>query len=211
AAASAAPAATASPAESNAEPVIGGETGSRGGRAVRPTIVHRENLDIFMAATAVELLVLNAQVGEMHMVVEVRQVVLERPLFDLARVAVWMAVVVVVVSIALVQPLLVLALHLVVEDDPVDLDVADFQTLGDAQIGLVDLHVVFELALAFEASVELLTGIAVAVTMMIEQVPSAIGQHHGDVAATVNAHGVDETLLAEMAEIATARIGRLPR
>jgi hypothetical protein len=47
--------------------------------------------------------------------------------------------VVVVISIALVQPLLLLALQLVVEDNSVDLDIAHFQTLSDIQIRLVDM------------------------------------------------------------------------
>jgi len=123
---------------------------------VRPAIVDRQDFDAFVCPTPVELLVFDPQVGKMHLVVEVRELVLERPLFDLARVSVRVAVVVVVVSIALVQPLLVLALQLVVEDNAVDLDIAHFQTLGDVQIRLVDLHVVFELALAFDARVELL-------------------------------------------------------
>jgi hypothetical protein len=55
-------------------------------------------------------------VGEQqeNLLVEVGQVVLKRPLFDLPRVAVGVAVVVVPLTIARVQPLLVLALELVV-------------------------------------------------------------------------------------------------
>ena len=164
-----------------------------------------------MAPTAVQLLVLDPQIGKMHLVVEVREVVLERPLLDLAWVSVRMAVVVVVFTIAFMQPLLVLALQLLVQDDVVDLDVAHFQALGDAQIGLVDLHVVFELSLAFEAGVELLSGIAVTIAVMVEQVASTIGQDHGDVAAAVKSNRVHEALLAQMSQIAAARACRLPR
>ena len=55
-----------------------------------------------MVATAIDLLVLDAQVGEMNLVVEVRQVVFERPLRNLRRVAIGVAVVVVALPVALV-------------------------------------------------------------------------------------------------------------
>ena len=127
-----------------------------GGGAVGASIMDGDDLDVLVVAAAVDLLVFDPQVGEMDLLVEVREVVFERPFLDLPRVAIRVAVVVVAVPIALVQPLLVLALELVVQDDAFDVRVALVQALRDAQIRLVDLGVVFELALAFEARVELL-------------------------------------------------------
>jgi hypothetical protein len=66
------------------------------------------------------------------------------------------AVVVVAVPIALVKPLLVLALQLVVQDDAIDVRAARVQAPGDAEVRLKHLGVMFDLTLAFEAGVELL-------------------------------------------------------
>ena len=54
----------------------------------------------------------------MHLVIEVRQVVFVRPFLDLVRLAIGPTTR--IVPVAFVQPLLVLALELVVEDDMVD-------------------------------------------------------------------------------------------
>ena len=69
----------------------------------------------------------------MDLLVEVRQVVFERPVFDLARVTIGMTVVVLPLSVALVEPLLVFPLELVVQDDALDLCVACIESLGDAR------------------------------------------------------------------------------
>ena len=94
------------------------------------------DLDMLVIPPPVDLLVFDPQVGEVDLLVEVRQVVFERPLFDLPLVAIGVSVVVVAVAIPLVQPLLVLALELVVQDDALDARVAFVEALGDAQVGL---------------------------------------------------------------------------
>ena len=55
-------------------------------------IVDGQNLDILVETTAVDLLVLDTQIWEVHVVVEVGQLVLARPLGDLVRTAVRMPV-----------------------------------------------------------------------------------------------------------------------
>jgi hypothetical protein len=112
--------------------------------------VDGQNLDILVETTAVDLLVLDAEIGKVHLLVEVRQVVLARPKGDLVRAAIWMAVVVVALSIALVQPPLVFALELVVEDHSVDPRAAQVQALSDVAVRRMDLRVVFDLARAFQ-------------------------------------------------------------
>ena len=47
-----------------------------------------DDLDIFVVAAAVDLLVFDPEIGEMDLLVEVRQVMFERPVFDLPRVAI---------------------------------------------------------------------------------------------------------------------------
>jgi hypothetical protein len=75
------------------------------------TIVDRQNLDVFVIMAPVNL-VFETHVREVHVSIEVRQIVLKCPVLDLSWIAVGAAV---AVAIAFVQPLLVLALELVIE------------------------------------------------------------------------------------------------
>ena len=76
-----------------------------------------------------------------------------RPLANLLGRSIGVAVVVVTVPITFVEPLLVLMLELVVEEDAIDARAALRQTLGMAFIGAIDLDIVFQLPLAFHAVV----------------------------------------------------------
>ena len=75
-----------------------------------------------MVLAAVDL-VLDAVVREMHLAIEVRQVVLARPVADLVVAAVWSSVDVCAVSVVVLQELLVLALEILLEDDAADLEI----------------------------------------------------------------------------------------
>jgi hypothetical protein len=116
--------------------------------------VGRGYFDVVVIPAAVWLLIFDPQVGEMDLVIEVREVVLERPGLNLFRVAIGMAVVVIAVAIPLVEPLLIVALELVVEYDAIDAGVALLEAFGFTKIGATDLGVVFQFTLAFEAGVE---------------------------------------------------------
>jgi hypothetical protein len=83
-------------------------------------IVRRSYLDVLATPPAIRLFVLDSGVREVHLVVEVRQVMFLSPLADLIRRSIGVTVVVVVVAVALVKPALVLALELVVEHDAID-------------------------------------------------------------------------------------------
>ena len=50
----------------------------------------------------------------------------------------------------------------------------------------------------------------VAASMGLQQVPAAVGQHDRDVAPAVQPNGVDQSLLAEVTEVAAAGIGFAP-
>jgi hypothetical protein len=80
---------------------------------MRPAIVRRHDLDVLALPTSARLLILDADVRKVDLVIEVRQVVLVRPLANLIRRAIGVAIVVVVVLVAFVEPALVLALQLV--------------------------------------------------------------------------------------------------
>ena len=79
----------------------------------------RRHLDVAVFQPVIDL-VLDAQVGKVDLVLEVREVMFERPLTDFVGRPIGVAVVVVTVPITLVEPLLVLTLELVVEDDAFD-------------------------------------------------------------------------------------------
>jgi hypothetical protein len=70
---------------------------------VGPAIVVSHDLDVLVARSAIAVLVLNASVGEVHVLVEVRQVVLACPSCDLFRLSIRSAVAVLPTSIALVK------------------------------------------------------------------------------------------------------------
>jgi hypothetical protein len=97
---------------------------------VGAAVVLGRHLDVVVFPPAVGFLVLNAEVREIKLVVEVRQVVFQRPLADFSRGAIRVAVVVVALAIPLVQPLLVVTLELVVENDVIDTRAALVKTLG---------------------------------------------------------------------------------
>src|SRR4051794_40219648 len=97
-----------------------------------------EDFNILMTMATVELGVFNAQVREVHVLVEVRQVMFERPLLDLSRVTIGVAIVIVTLPITLVEPFLVFALELVVEDYAFELRVPRVQTVSHAQKRLVN-------------------------------------------------------------------------
>src|SRR5688572_22893952 len=117
----AAPSATAAPhADGEAQSAIAGESGSRDARAVGAAIVRRDDLDVVSAPPAVRLLILDARVREMHLVIEVRQVVFTCPFANLVRRAIGPSIAVIVVLVALVQPTLIVALEFVVQHDTID-------------------------------------------------------------------------------------------
>ena len=132
---------------------------------MRTTVVDGQDLDILMVPAPVDLLVFDPHIREMDLFIEVRQVVFEGPLLNLPVIAIRVSVVVVAIPIVFMELLLVLALELVVEEHALDMGIALGQALGDAQVGVIDLCVMFELALSFEAGVELLARVVAAVSV----------------------------------------------
>jgi hypothetical protein len=87
---------------------------------VAASVVNRHHLHIAVIVSPVELLVFDTQVGKVHLIIEVREVVIARPLLDLVLVAIGASIAVAPIPVALVQPPLVLTLEFVVEDDSLD-------------------------------------------------------------------------------------------
>jgi hypothetical protein len=117
----AAPATTAATATNpSARPPVTTEARPRDGGAAGPAVVDGGDLDVLMVPASVELLVLDAHVGEMDLLVEVGQVVFKRPGLNLVLVAVGVSIGILSVPIALMQPPLVLTLELVVQDHSIN-------------------------------------------------------------------------------------------
>jgi len=87
---------------------------------VGTAVVRRDDFNVLAIPAAVRLLIFDADVREMDLLIEVGQVVLERPLTDFLGGAIGVTIVVVPLPVTFVEPLLLIALELVVEDYPVD-------------------------------------------------------------------------------------------
>src|SRR5882672_8173391 len=91
---------------------VDAEAGLCAAGGVSAAVVRRKELDVLVKLSAIEL-VLDSVVGEMNLVVEVRQIVFARPVTDLVLVATRSAVAVGATAVGLLQELLVLASGLV--------------------------------------------------------------------------------------------------
>src|SRR5688500_1104291 len=90
-------------AAAGAPAAIRGESASCSGRPMVAAVVLRHDLDVLEADLAVGIFILDSQIGEMHLVVEVRQVVLTRPSRYLGIAPVRTAVAVAIAAIALLE------------------------------------------------------------------------------------------------------------
>jgi hypothetical protein len=152
---------------------------------VLATVIDGHDLDIHVVPSPVGILVLDAHVRKMDLLVEVRQVMLASPFFDFVLVTVGMAVVVSAFPITLVQPLLVVALEFVVENDAIDARPALVEALRFAFERAIDLNVVFEFPLAFNARVERLAAVLIAMSMALQQASSVSRQGRRNLASPV--------------------------
>ena len=118
------------------------------------------------------------------------------------RVAIGVAVVVVAVPIPLVEPLLIVPLQLVVEQHALDLHSALGEALGVAKVRAMDLEVVLQFPLAFEAVVKRLTVTLLAVTVAFQQPAPFSREHHRLLAMAGYPHSLDQPLRAEMPKVA---------
>src|SRR5439155_5769271 len=183
-------AAAAAPTDAETDPAIAGEARPRDAGAVSSPIVRRDDLNVLALPAPVRLLVLDADVGEMNLVIEVRKVVFVGPLANLIGRAIGVAVVVLVVFVPLVEPPLVIALELVVEDDAVDVCAALEQACLGLVVGAIELEVVLQFPLARQARMEGLVVLVVPVSMALEEAAAVLRQDHRVIAITRHADGL---------------------
>ena len=152
------------------------EARPRHARRMRSSIVRGDDLDVLPLPSAIRFLVLDADVGEMHLVVEVREVVFVGPFANLIGRPIGVAVVVVMVLVALVEPALVFALQLVVQDDAIDVGAAFEQPRLGLLVRAIDLEVVLQFTLARQARVKALLVLLIPVSMALEEAAAGLGQ-----------------------------------
>ena len=118
-------------------------------------VVLSEQLDVLVVLPPVDL-VLDAIVREVDLPIEVRQVVLVRPLADFVLVAVRTAVAVGASAVVLLQELLILALQVLLEDDAPNLGpvVLVPEPCLLLPVGRIEIRVVVNFAVAAHARVE---------------------------------------------------------
>ena len=142
-----------------------------------------DDLKILMPRAAVTVFVLDTGIREPDVAVVVRQLVFPRPPCNLFGFTVRPAVAVLLASVALVQEALIVALELVVEDDPANPTTLVPQSLLRALVGAIDPGVVRQLARLSEPSVESLSWLVRAVVAFVsiglEEVSPALGQNDG--------------------------------
>ncbi len=115
-------------------------------------VVLREQLDVLVVVAPVDL-VLDAVVREVDLAIEVRQVVLARPVADLVLVAVRTAVAVGPAAVVLLQELLIVALQVLFEDDAPNLEAAVLVSEPGFLLAVrrVEVRVVVDVALTAHA------------------------------------------------------------
>jgi hypothetical protein len=172
-----------------------------------PAIVRRHDLDVLSFPTSIRLLILDADVRKVDLVIEVREVVLVGPLANLIACAIGVAVILVVVLVALVEPTLVLTLQLVVEDHAVDVRAPLQETRLGLLVCAIDLKVVFQFPLTRQARVEGLVMVVVAVPMALEQASAGPGQADSMIAVPGHARRLEKSLFTQVAEVTGSRIG----
>jgi hypothetical protein len=112
---------------------------------VGAAVVLGDDLDILVLVAAMEL-IFDPEIGEVDLAVEVRQLVFGGPALNLAMIAVRPPIAIGMAAIGLPQPLLILALELLVEDDAVDVGALLAQALRFTQLRTIQLRIMGHLA-----------------------------------------------------------------
>lgn len=147
-------------------------------------------------------LVLNAVVREMHLIIEVRQLVLARPLANLVPVAAWSAVAVRPVAVVVLQELLVFALQVLFEDDTSDLEVRVLVSKTSLLLAKcrVQIRVMVHLPRAADSCVEELRPLTLSLQgVRIEQV-SSLGRERQSTLAVAQIDRLDEPLIVKVVQ-----------
>jgi hypothetical protein len=170
-------------------------------------VVGRDDFEIQVPMVPVEV-VFDAEIGKMHPVVEVRQVMLSRPGFNLARVPIGPAVTIRPIPIALLQELLVLALERTLGDHVPDVRVAVAELADGLPIGVVDARVVGQLATGNAVTVPVSAVFVAVAAVKVQELAAAVREHDAAV-AFVERDGRHKAFVAQVVEAVGPRIERV--
>jgi hypothetical protein len=168
-------------------------------------VVLGDDLDILMTVTSVQF-VLDAEIGEVDAVVEVRQVVLTRPAFNLVAIAIRSSIAVRPAAVPFLKPLLILAFELAVEDDAPNLRALVAEPFVLSQVGAIELDVVRQLTRPAHAGVEgLLPRIVAVAAMGFQEVVAMWGQRQ-DALTAVERDEPHQPFVSQVTEVRLADI-----
>ena len=169
-------------------------------------VVLGDDLDILVTVTPVQF-VLDAEIREVDALIEVRQVVLTRPAFDLVAIAIGSSIAVRPAAVPFLKPLLILALELAIEDDAPNLRALVAEPFVLSQVGAIELDVVRQLTRPAHAGVEgLLPRIVAVAAMGFQEVVAVCGERQ-DALAAVQRHEPHQPLVSQVTEVRVADIG----
>jgi hypothetical protein len=175
---------------------------------MRAAIVLGDDLDVLVTLETIHV-VLDPEVGKVNRLLEVRQVVLVRPLLDLTRVAIGPPIAVRPAAVSLLEPFLVFALELLLEDDAPDLAAVFTEPFFLPQIGAIELRVVRQLPRAADAGMEgLLAWIVALAAMGFQEVATTFRERHR-ARSMLERYEPHEPFLAQMAQGGITRTERL--
>src|SRR5439155_20411940 len=100
------------------------------------------------------------------------------------------------------EPALVLALELVVEEDAFDVRATLSQAFRGAFVRAIDLDVMFEFPLAFDAMPERLAVTLIAVAMVFEQAAPFLRQRDRVLARARHSNRLNQSLFAQVSQVA---------
>src|SRR5882672_6194580 len=165
---------------------------------MRAAIVGRHDLHVEVPALTLEL-VLDAEVGEVHPVVEVGQIVLARPLLDLAVVATGPPIIVPAISIPFLKELLVLTLQLALEGHATDLRTTVAKSVAGLAVGAVHTRVVRQLSAVDAAAERVPTPVFSIALMRFQKLAAVFGED--DAALTlIERYGRDKPFVAQVVQ-----------
>jgi hypothetical protein len=160
------------------------------------SVVRRHDFDVLMKLSPSKL-VFDAEVGEVNVFVEVRQVVLSRPFFDLGWISIRPAVALGPASVPLLKEALVLALEFLLEYDALDAGALLAEPVLGVHVSRVQPSVVGQFARPVDTRMECLLPSVVAVPpVRLEQAAASFRQRHRLV-APVERHDSDQSLIAK--------------
>jgi hypothetical protein len=158
---------------------IAAKAGAAFGCCVSAAVVRCHNFDVFYLPFPVRPLVLDPHVREVDMAIDHGKIPTCGPVRDGSDGGVGLALSSSAIAMEFAQKTLIVALQLVVQDDPPNARSAASQTFCGMKIGSIKLSVVRELSWLDDTGIELLSGrVRPRGSMPFEQLPATVGQGH---------------------------------